>query len=187
MGSLDRNALFDWENLRTLIRELARCRLPRRLAAKVSASDVAQITSLRLVEHQDQFRGQTEGEKRCYARTIADRIVIDLCRERKRCPPNEMPLERDVAPQECIWIAHSAHPSPSSCVVRAEQLGCLEALIHRLPTHQRMALWKRTVEGKSRAQIASDLETSRSAVDRLLHRARVTLRKWLSATDGNRV
>ena len=73
----------DWplERYRAYLQFLARQRLGTWLHGQLSASDVVQETLLKAHEHRDQFRGQTEAERRGWLRRILANTVADAARK----------------------------------------------------------------------------------------------------------
>lgn len=96
------------------------------------------------------------------------KIALNVCREQYRRAgrrPDEVSLDED--PAELVVDP----PTPS--------IGDVVRGLHCLPFNQRAALVMREFEGRSLAEIAAALETSTSAVETLLFRARRALREQL--------
>ncbi len=70
-------------------------------------------------------------------------------------------------------------PEGESSLVQAQASARIAALLAELPERQRMAIVLRYYQELSHAEIAETMEISQKAVERLLHRARLTLRDKL--------
>jgi RNA polymerase sigma-70 factor (ECF subfamily) len=78
------------------------------------------------------------------------------------------------------WIA-AEHSSPSEKAVRHEQLLRLTRALADLPENQRRAVELRHLQGRSLAQIAEEMQCSKSAVVGLLHRGLAKLHGLLES------
>jgi RNA polymerase sigma-70 factor (ECF subfamily) len=126
------------------------------------AEDVTQTTFM------NAYRAFARGERPRTPQNWLIAIAHNVCRQRFRQlqrRPNELPLDDDVgqaAPEE---------DAPSAEDIR-------RALSH-LAFNQRAALVMRELEGRTYAEIADVLETTTSAVETLIFRARRALREQL--------
>ena len=126
------------------------------------AEDVTQTTFM------NAYRAYQRGEQPKAPRNWLIAIAHNVCRQRFRQTarrPNEVALDEELAE------AQPEQDGPS-----AEEIG--RALGH-LAFNQRAALVMRELEGRSYAEIAEILDTSVSAVETLLFRARRALREQL--------
>src|ERR671939_260427 len=69
------------EDYREYLRLLARLQLDPRLRSRLDPSDIAQETLLKAHERRHQFRGQTEGERIAWLRTILANTLTDAVRK----------------------------------------------------------------------------------------------------------
>ncbi|MGB7256588.1 MAG: sigma-70 family RNA polymerase sigma factor [Pseudolabrys sp.] len=154
-------------------RELSRRHVPamvalaRRITGNAAdAEDVAQDAMLRVWTNAARWRPLAS------FRTWLTRIVVNLCLDRKRRAP---------------WVALEAagdivDPSPDAekNIEGGELERQLAAAIDKLPSRQRAAIVLTYHEGMSNARVAEILDTSVSAVETLLVRARQSLRTALA-------
>jgi RNA polymerase sigma-70 factor (ECF subfamily) len=152
---------------------LARRHLPamlglarRILRNAAEAEDVAQEALMRVWTHAPRW------QPLALFRTWLTRVVVNLCLDRKRRAP-WVELE---AAGEIIDPA----PSASEKAESDERERMVAAAIDKLPARQRSAIVLTYGEGMSNAQVAEILDTSVSAVETLLVRAKQNLRRGLS-------
>ena len=153
-------------------RELSRRHVPAMLALarrilgnSADAEDVTQEAMLRVWTNAPRWRPLAA------VRTWITRVVVNLCLDRKRRAP---------------WVAleaagEIADPSPGAeHGIESSQLDRqVAAAVAKLPARQRTAVALTYNEGMSNAQVAEILDTSVSAVETLLVRARQSLRQAL--------
>jgi RNA polymerase sigma-70 factor (ECF subfamily) len=139
----------------------------RTLNDRAGAEDVVQIALTRLWTMATRFdpaRGTVEGWFR--------RIVVNLCLDRRR----SMKL---VAPLCDADTVASTAPDPFESAVANDQRSRIDAAMAQLAPRQRAALMLFHGEGQSMAEIAEMMETSPKAIEGLLGRARMELRKLI--------
>jgi RNA polymerase sigma factor (sigma-70 family) len=138
----------------------------RRLLGPARAEDAVQQTFL------NAYRGICDGdfelELRAWLYRIAQNVAHDL-------------LRRNGAFTEPIDEAPGTSASAADEQAKRERFTALVAAMRRLPSRQRRAIVGRELEGRSHADIASELGVTDGAVRQLIHRARNTLRGAASA------
>ena len=164
---------------------LASTQIERRLAPRVSPSDVVQETMLKAHRNFAQFKGQSERELLAWLREI---LVTSLARfveqhvlASKRDIRREIPIDRSaatlpLAPHVQSLLA-AAGDSPSTCAGRREQSLRLTNLLEQLPEHYRQVLVLRNMQGLGFDEVARRLGRSPGATRML----------WLRAIDKLRV
>jgi RNA polymerase sigma-70 factor (ECF subfamily) len=139
----------------------------RTLNDRAGAQDVVQVALTRLwtmAARYDPARGSVEGWFR--------RIVINLCLDRRRSLKLVAPLS------EADNVASSA-PDPFEQAAANDRRTRLDAAMATLAPRQRAALAMFHGDGLSMAEIAAALDTTPKAVEGLLGRARIELRKLI--------
>jgi RNA polymerase sigma-70 factor (ECF subfamily) len=178
------------ESCRPYLCLLARCRLGRRLQAKLDASDVVQQTLLRAHEKRDQYRGQSPAELMAWLR----QILANQLAQAARCFGTE---GRDLAREHAVqadldassarlesWLA-ADQSSPSQCAMRQEQLLLLGRALAELPPEQRRAVELHHFQEMPVAAVAQEMGRSEEAVVGLLYRGLKKLRQLLDpAREG---
>ncbi len=143
----------------------------RTLNDRAGAEDVLQIALTRLWTIADRFdpaRGSVEGWFR--------RIVVNLCLDRRRSMRLVVPLDQAAA-------VPAAGPDPLETAIAGDRKARLAAAMAHLAPRQRAALAMFHGDGLTMAEIAEALETSAKAVEGLLGRARIELKKLLTNDD----
>jgi RNA polymerase sigma-70 factor (ECF subfamily) len=144
----------------------------RTLNDRAGAEDVVQVALTRMwtmAARYDPARGSVEGWFR--------RIVVNLCLDRRRSLKLVAPLS------EADNVASSA-PDPFEQAVANDRRARLDGAMAALAPRQRAALAMFHGDGLSMAEIADALETTPKAVEGLLGRARIELRKLIEL-DSN--
>jgi RNA polymerase sigma-70 factor (ECF subfamily) len=139
----------------------------RTLNDRAGAEDVVQVALTRLwtmAARYDPARGSVEGWFR--------RIVVNLCLDRRRSLKLVSPLS------EADQVA-SSDPDPFEQAAANDRRARLDAAMATLAPRQRAALAMFHGDGLSMAEIADTLETTPKAVEGLLGRARMELRKLI--------
>jgi RNA polymerase sigma-70 factor (ECF subfamily) len=164
---------------------LAAAQLEKRLAPRVSPSDIVQETMLKAQRHLAQFRGQTEKEFLAWLRQILAtrlaRFVEEHLLAAKRDIRREISMEQFHGAME-----HSAPPlksllradvqSPSEAAQKREDSIVVADLLAQLPRKYRDILIWRNTQGLSFEEIAARLDRKPGATRMLWLRAIEKLR-----------
>lgn len=173
------------EDYRDYLRLLARFHIPTGLRGQFDASDAVQQTLLKAHEKHDQFRGQTELERKAWLRAILARILADASRVNRRRKGDavrsiEAALDQSSARLEAFLA--SERSSPSEKAMRSEQTLRLVTALGQLPADQRAALELRYLRGLSVAAVAEEMGRGPESVTGLLYRGMQTLRRLMDGT-----
>jgi RNA polymerase sigma-70 factor, ECF subfamily len=146
--------------------------LARRLSgSSADAEEIVQEALLRVWVNAPRWRGQAQ------FRTWFYRIVVNLCRNRRRRAP--------FAPLSTAGDPADPSPDAAARLERAETDRQVAAAVASLPERQRAAIMLTYEEGLSNADAAVALDSSVSGVEALLVRAKRALREKLRAVlDG---
>lgn len=139
----------------------------RTLNDRAAAEDVVQVALTRLwtmAARFDPARGSVEGWFR--------RIVVNLCLDRRRSLRLVQPLS------DAETIASSA-PDPFEAAAANDRRRRIDRAMAGLAPRQRAALMLFHGDGLTMAEIAETMETSPKAIEGLLGRARMELRKLI--------
>ena len=137
----------------------------RILGYAAEAEDVAQEAFLRVWTHAPRWQPLAQ------FRTWLTRVVVNLCLDRKRRAPwVELEAAGDIV---------DPAPSAGEKAESHERERMLATAVEKLPARQRSAIVLTYGEGMSNAQVAEVLDTSVSAVETLLVRAKQNLRRAL--------
>ena len=176
------------ERYRSYLLLLARARLDRRLQGKLDASDVVQQTLLEAHRDLAQFRGRSGGEQAAWLRQVLARNLANAARDLGRAKRDvnrerslQAALDESASGLEA-WLA-AEQSSPSQRAERHERAVRLAEAVAALPEAQREAVVLRHWQGRSLADIASQLGSTPAAVTGLLHRGLKNLRKQLQELE----
>lgn len=130
---------------------------------KVGASDIVQDTMLEACRDFRVFRGTTETDFRAWLKKLVVNNVVDSTRRYRRSQCRSLSREERIDDSSCAYNLTSADKSPSSLVRRRERDDELEQAVRVLPENRRRVLELRHGEGKSYAEIATELGVSEPA------------------------
>jgi len=133
------------------------------------ASDIVQEAFLRLLNASSRYRATAR------LRTYFYRIISRLCLDRAK---KKQPLFVETIPD-----APDSRPSATDTMMRQEAAIEVRAALDALPPNQRLAIVLRYYEDLNYKEIASALETTTKAVERLLARGRDRLRGILGRRE----
>jgi RNA polymerase sigma-70 factor (ECF subfamily) len=157
-------------------------RYAHRLCGEVeSAKDLVQETFLSAYRGLTQFRGDAKVSTWLYA--IASRACLRMRRKRKGAPERELSLEEFVPTSEGEFRLQVPIDglTPEQALENKELREALDQAINKLPKKYRMALVLRDMEGLSAGETGAVMGLSERAVKSRLHRARLFVRRELSA------
>ena len=146
-----------------------------------SAKDLVQETFLNAYRGLTHFRGDAKLSTWLY--TIASRACLRMRRKRKGAPERELSLEEFVPSSEGEFRLQIAIEglTPEQALENKELREALDQAINKLPKKYRMALVLRDMEGLSAGEAGAVMGLSERAVKSRLHRARLFVRRELSA------
>jgi RNA polymerase sigma-70 factor (ECF subfamily) len=166
------------ESFRPYLRLLAAAQVPRHLHGRVDPSDVAQDTLAKAHQHINQYRGTSEAELLAWLRRILTNAVIDALRRVSREPQLLHAVEQSSDHLEAALAANVC--TPGAQAVRQEELERLAAALEQLPQDQRTAVQLQQIHEYSVAQIAAQMNRSKTAVGGLLKRGMRRLRELMA-------
>ncbi len=157
-------------------------RLAQRLCGHADdARDLVQETFLNAYRSFNQFRGDAQVSTWLY--TIASRACLRMRRKRKGEPARELSLDEFIPTSEGelrLQIPIQGL-SPEEALEKKQLKRALNAVIQKLPPKYRLVLVLRDMEGLSAKEVGDIVGLNERAVKSRLHRARLFVRKELSA------
>ncbi len=146
-----------------------------------SAKDLVQETFLNAYRGLKGFRGDARVSTWLY--TIASRACMRMRRKRKGEPEHELSLDEFIPTSEGelrLQIPIDGL-TPEEALQNKQLREALDQAINRLPKKYRMTLVLRDMEGLSAKEVGEIMGVNERAVKSRLHRARLFVRKELSA------
>lgn len=146
-----------------------------------SAKDLVQETFLNAYRGLTRFRGDAKISTWLY--TIASRACLRMRRKRKGAPERELSLEEFIPSSEGEFRLQIPIEgvTPEQALENKELREALDQAINKLPNKYRMALVLRDMEGLSAGEAGAVMGLSERALKSRLHRARLFVRRELSA------
>ncbi len=142
----------------------------RFLGDEEAAADLTQEAFLRLLDASSRYRPTAK------LTTYFYQIITRLCLDRAK---KKQPLYMNEAPE-----TPDPHLEPAEAMIRKEAAVAVRAALDALPPSQRMTIVLRYYEELNYEEIASALETTPKAVERLLARGRDRLRSILGSRNN---
>ncbi len=181
---------WDFERYRAVLKVQARVlQFDPRLGRRLDSSDLVQETLLRACQHQEQFRGSTEGERVVWLRRILERVAHDRLDEegaQKRDYRRELSLDDLLAGSSARLeaVLASGETTPADRLNRQEASDRLLRAISTLEPGQQDAILLRYFHELPVAEVARRLGKSERAVAGLLFRGLAALRSASRSLGG---
>jgi RNA polymerase sigma-70 factor (ECF subfamily) len=157
-------------------------RFAHRLCGEAEAAkDLVQETFLNAYRGLDQFRGDAQISTWLY--TIASRACLRMRRKRKGAPDRELSLEEFIPTSDGEFRLQIPIDglSPEAALHNKQLREALDTAINQLPKKYKMVLVLRDMEGVSAKEVGTIMGLNERAVKSRLHRARLFVRRQLSA------
>ena len=145
------------------------------------AQDLVQETFIRALRGWEGFDGRSAPSTWLY--TIASRACLRMRRRQKGAPEHELSLEEFIPTSEGEFRLQIPVDglSPEEALQNKELRQALDAAIDKLPKKYKMVLVLRDMEGLSAKEVGTIMDLNERAVKSRLHRARLFVRRELSA------
>ncbi|HRI37705.1 MAG TPA: sigma-70 family RNA polymerase sigma factor [Nitrospira sp.] len=146
-----------------------------------TAKDLVQETFLNAYRGLDRFRGDAQISTWLY--TIASRACLRMRRKRKGAPERELSLEEFIPSSDGEFRLQIPIDgmSPEAALHNKQLRKALDSAIDQLPKKYKMVLVLRDMEGLSAKEVGTIMGLNERAVKSRLHRARLFVRRQLSA------
>ena len=146
-----------------------------------AAKDLVQETFLNAYRGLKDFRGDARVSTWLY--TIASRVCMRMRRKRKGEPDHELSLDDFVPTSEGEFRLQIPMDgmTPEEALQNKELRMALDQAINKLPKKYRVTLVLRDMEGLSAKEVGTIMGVNERAVKSRLHRARLFVRRELSA------
>ncbi|TLY15986.1 MAG: sigma-70 family RNA polymerase sigma factor [Nitrospirae bacterium] len=157
-------------------------RFAQRLCRRVEdAQDLVQDTFLNAYRGLGQFRGDAQVSTWLYR--IATRASLRLRRKRKGEPDRELSLDEFIPTSDGEFTLQipTAGLTPEEALQNKELRRALHQAIQKLPNKYRLVLVLRDMEGLTAKEVGAIMGLNERAVKSRLHRARLFVRRELSA------
>lgn len=143
----------------------------RFLGDKDESADMVQEAFLRLLDASHRYK--PKAKFRTYFYQIITRLCLDVTKKKKPRYMKDVPETPD------------SHSDISEQIIHDETAASVRTALHALPFNQRIAIISHYYENMNYHEIASILETTPKAVERLLARGRHRLRTILKDKDNS--
>ena len=161
--------------------------IPQDLRALVQSQDILQQTCVRAFSAIGAFQLTPKSSFYGWLRTIADNLVKDAAKHRRRERRASTPSEPSTNSQSYADLfARMALSSttPSRTAVTRESVRCLQLALASLPQEYREVIRLRYLEGRSIEEIAATMGRSTNAIRGLCYRAKEKLHDALGRSSA---
>lgn len=174
MALADLHALL----MRALPQGLSRLLSPENPEFESLLEDTAQETLLRVLDRLDTFEGRSQFTTWAYK--IAVRVALNELRRRRWRDISLEGLETAESGESGSYQFASSEPGPESVVERADILQRVQQILaEELTDRQRAAMHAIHMQGVPMEEVARRMGTNRNALYKLLHDARLRLKRRL--------
>jgi RNA polymerase sigma-70 factor (ECF subfamily) len=176
-ASLSQLLLIHYDGLR---RHISR-RIADDLQGLLREDDVLQQTFVRAAQTIGTFQPRHEGSFRAWLKTIAENLVKDAAKRRRRerrapDPRGHRKATGDDSVAAVVDRIAADSTTPSGRAQRRENIRCMRAALASLPPDQREVIQRYYIEGQSLERIAEATDRTKDAVRGICYRARKNLR-----------
>ncbi len=163
-------------------------RISHQLRGLVRADDILQQTFVRAAQRIAEFQPQHEGAFRGWLKTIAENLLRDAEKRRRRERRASSDRGRSSAteghrPAGDIDQLAGNLTTPARRVHRNDTIARMKAAMQQLPQEQREVIHRRYLLGQSLEEVAEALGCSKDAARGLCYRARQRLRVHMGRTS----
>mgnify|MGYP001606283094 CR=1 FL=1 len=164
---------------------LVRLRLGKGLRRYLESQDIVQEAMIRGLKGFDRFEMQHEGAFLHWLSKLVENVIrdkADFFNAAKRSVSEDLPLENnDESSIDALARLPGNDPTPSTVLIRDEQLLKLENALEQLSEDYREAVLQREIEDLSFKEIGENMNRSEDAARMLYVRAKAELVKVLQA------
>ena len=161
------------------IETIANQKMDGSLKQKVGASDIVQLSFLRVIENFEKFRGGTAAEFHSWLKTIVTN-EINNTRRTFHAQKRDVTREKNVANHS----PSDANLTPSSEAIRSERVELFHSILSQLSDEHAEVIRLRNIEQLPFTQIGETMDRSEDAVAKLWQRAMLKFEEKLSS-NGN--
>jgi RNA polymerase sigma-70 factor (ECF subfamily) len=163
-------------------------RISNQLQGLVRADDILQQTFVRAAQRITEFQPQHEGAFRGWLKTIAENLLRDAEKRRRRERRASSQRGRSTAsegnqPAGGLDQLAANLTTPARRVHRNDSIVRMKAAMQQLPREQREVIRRRYLLGQSLEEVAEALGCSKDAARGLCYRARQRLRAHMGRTS----
>lgn len=180
-SSLSQLLLLHYDSLRRYLAS----RISADLQGLLRAEDVLHQTLVRAARMVSSFEPHHAGSFRAWLRTIADNLLKDAEKRRRRERRAGDPLPGRAGSSIAVLMDRLAGDgtTPSGQVQRRDATRCMQAALASLPAEQREVLERYYLKEQSLDQIAEAMDRTRDAVRGVCYRARRNLRALMGRSS----
>jgi RNA polymerase sigma-70 factor (ECF subfamily) len=161
------------------LESIANKKMDASLKQKVGASDIVQLSFLRVIENFEKFRGGTAAEFHSWLKTIVTN-EINNTRRTFHAKKRDVTREKNVANHS----PSDDHLTPSSEAMQSERVELFHSILAQLSDEHAEVIRLRNIDQLPFKQIAEAMDRSEDAVAKLWQRAMLKFEEKLSS-DGN--
>lgn len=180
----------EWERFREFLLLLARMQADTRWQGKLDLSGVVQQTLLEAHQDGKELAGAPDAQKagwlkRALANNLADELRKLKTQRRDAGRERSLQAGLDQSHSQLECLVPGSDGTPSMEAVRAERGVQLAQALAALPVAQRQVIELHHLQGRTLAEVADTLRSTKPAVAGLLHRGLKALRQMLASNNSS--
>lgn len=153
---------------------------------KAGASDIVQLSLMRIVEKFDQFRGNTSAELHAWIKRI---VINETNKVRRSFHTEKRDMQREISIEGQTESRperspKDAHLTPASSALKSERREKFHEVLKLLPADYAQVIRLRSLEGLSFREVGEHMDRSEDAATQLWYRAMLKFEEKL-ASDEN--
>jgi RNA polymerase sigma-70 factor (ECF subfamily) len=153
---------------------------------KAGASDIVQLSLMRIVEKFDQFRGSTSAELHAWIKRIVINETNKVRRSfhtEKRDMQREISMDRQTESQP-ERSPQDVHLTPASSALKSERREKFHEVLELLPADYAQVIRLRSLEGLSFREVGERMDRSEDAATQLWYRAMLKFEEKLVSNEN---
>ncbi len=174
------------QELQRFLEMTARHNLGEDLKTKIGASDIVQLSFLRVVEHFEKFRGSSSAELHAWLKTI---VLNEINNTRRGFHTDKRNVKREKSfdangSRGPGMTAADTNLTPSSEALSAERVELFHEMLEQLPPDYALVIRLRSIDQMTFKEIGERMNRSEDAVSKLWYRAMIKFEEKLK-NSGN--
>ncbi len=157
------------------------------LRQKMGTSDIVQQSFLQVIEHFENFRGESTAQFKAWLKTI---VINEIKKSRRSFFTVKRDVKRETTfadQAEPVPSQTSRFATPSTEALASERIETFHAVLQELSGEDAMVIRLRSIEGLTFEEVGQRMNRSKDNVSKLWYRAVIKFEAKLRAILGNSV
>ena len=171
------------ELMQGYLRQVASINVEASLKQKVGTSDIVQQSFLRVIEHFEQFNGESTQQFKAWLKQI---VIHEISKARR----GYFTEKRDVNREKSLdagygaWAVHDKLKTPQTNAIDLERIEIFHKVLKKLSPDDATVIQLRSIEGLPFKEIAAQMERTEESTAKLWYRAVLRFEEKLKVEMG---